>query len=266
MAASGTAPPVRRTQAERSAAMRTRLLDATIECLVTYGYAGTTTPRIAELAGVTRGAQIHHFRSKEDLVVAAIEHLAQQRTQAAIRELGQIRTIPDPVATALDFLWEAHQGPMFIATVELWVAARTDRVLAQHIERVEAVVNGTLVAAIAQLMPGHPAQKEIRNVVYTAMDALRGILVASFVDQDTERARRRWERVCGHLRQIAADAIRDSPSDRRAQPGSDGERNAGEDGLQRQKRQPEAHQRGHGDVAGGDELELVHKPAEVTGD
>ena len=99
-----------------------------------------------------------------------------------------------------------------------------------------------------------------------AMDALRGILVASFVDQDTERARRRWERVCGHLRQIAADAIRDSPSDRRAQPGSDGERNAGEDGLQRQKRQPEAHQRGHGDVAGGDELELVHKPAEVTGD
>ncbi|MGC1150849.1 MAG: TetR/AcrR family transcriptional regulator, partial [Mycobacterium sp.] len=39
---------VRRTQAERSAAMRTRLLDATIECLVSYGYAGTTTPRVAE--------------------------------------------------------------------------------------------------------------------------------------------------------------------------------------------------------------------------
>ncbi|MGA8126368.1 MAG: helix-turn-helix domain-containing protein, partial [Mycobacterium sp.] len=57
---------VRRTQAERSAAMRTRLLDATIECLVSYGYAGTTTPRVAERAGVTRGAQIHHFRSKED--------------------------------------------------------------------------------------------------------------------------------------------------------------------------------------------------------
>ena len=40
----------RRTQAERTAAMRTRLLDATVECLVTYGYAGTTTPRIAEIA------------------------------------------------------------------------------------------------------------------------------------------------------------------------------------------------------------------------
>lgn len=207
MAASGSAPAVRRTQAERSAAMRTRLLDATIECLVSYGYSGTTTPRIAELAGVTRGAQIHHFRSKEDLVVAAVEHLAQQRTQAAIRELGQVRSIPDPVKTALDFLWEAHQGPMFVATVELWVAARTDRVLAQHIERVEGVVNGTLVAAIAQLMPGHPAQKEIRNVVYTAMDALRGILVSNFVDDDAQRARRRWDRACVHLRQVAAGVL-----------------------------------------------------------
>ena len=207
MTASGSAPAVRRTQAERSAAMRTRLLDATIECLVSYGYSGTTTPRIAELAGVTRGAQIHHFRSKEDLVVAAVEHLAQQRTQAAIRELGQVRSIPDPVKTALDFLWEAHQGPMFIATVELWVAARTDRVLAQHIERVEGVVNGTLVAAIAQLMPGHPAQKEIRNVVYTAMDALRGILVSNFVDDDAQRARRRWDRACVHLRKVAAGVL-----------------------------------------------------------
>jgi AcrR family transcriptional regulator len=198
---------VRRTQAERSAAMRTRLLDATIECLVTYGYAGITTPRVAELAGVTRGAQIHHFRSKEDLVVAAIEHLAQQRTQAAIREFGRVQASSDPVSTVLDFLWEAHQGPMFIATVELWVAARTDDVLARHIERVEPLVNSTLISAIAQLVPDHAARKELRNFVYTAMDALRGILLNSFVDRDAGRARRRWDRACEHLRVIVAGLL-----------------------------------------------------------
>ena len=207
MAAEVNGQRVRRTQAERSAAMRTRLLDATVECLVSYGYAGTTTPRVAELAGVTRGAQIHHFRSKEDLVVAAIEHLAQQRAQAAVRELGRVQASPDPVATILDFLWEAHQGPMFTAAVELWVAARTDSVLAQQIERVEPVVNSTLISAIAQLTPDHPAQKKIRNIVYTAMDALRGILVANFVDRDPARARRRWDRACEHLRVLFADAL-----------------------------------------------------------
>jgi AcrR family transcriptional regulator len=194
----------RRTQAERSAAMRARLLDATIECLVTYGYAGTTTPRVAERAGVTRGAQIHHFRSKEDLVVAAIEHLAQQRVQAAMREFGRVQASSDPVSTVLEFLWEAHQGPMFVATVELWVAARTDDVLAAHIERVEPVVNSTLIAAIAQLVPDHAVQKELRNFVYTAMDALRGILLNSFVDSDSDRVRRRWDRACEHLRVIVA--------------------------------------------------------------
>ncbi|UMB72346.1 TetR/AcrR family transcriptional regulator [Mycobacterium paraterrae] len=183
--------------------MRARLLDATIECLVTYGYAGTTTPRVAELAGVTRGAQIHHFRAKEDLVVAAIEHLAQQRVQAAMREFGRMRATTDPVSTVLDFLWEAHQGPMFVATVELWVAARTDPVLAAHIERVEPLVNSTLISAIAQLVPDHAARKDLRNFVYTAMDALRGILLASFVERDSDRPRRRWDRACKQLRVVA---------------------------------------------------------------
>jgi AcrR family transcriptional regulator len=218
MAAEVNGQRVRRTQAERSAAMRTRLLEATVDCLVSYGYAGTTTPRVAQLAGVTRGAQIHHFRSKEDLVVAAIEHLAQQRAQAAIRELGRVQASPDPIATILDFLWEAHQGPMFTAAVELWVAARTDSVLAQHIERVEPVVNSTLISAIAQLVPDHPGQKRIRNIVYTAMDALRGILVANFVDRDPARARRRWDRACEHLRVLFADVL---PADPQAKSRSD---------------------------------------------
>src|SRR5277367_4945832 len=133
MAAEVNGQRVRRTQAERTAAMRTRLLDATIECLVTYGYAGTTTMRVAEKAGVTRGAQIHHFPSKEDLVVAAIEHLAHQRARKAIDDLGLIDQNPDTANAILDFLWSIHEGPLFVATIELWIASRTDRVLAAQI-------------------------------------------------------------------------------------------------------------------------------------
>ncbi|AGM29490.1 TetR family transcriptional regulator [Mycobacteroides abscessus subsp. abscessus] len=197
----------RRTQAQRSAEMRTRLLDATVECLVAHGYAGTTTPRIAEMAGVTRGAQAYHFQSKEDLVVAAIEHLAQQRTQAAIREIARLQGNPDPVSAVLDFMWEIHQGPIFVATMELWIASRTDKVLAQQIQRMEPFVNSALAAAIVQLLPEHPAPAELAKIVYTAMDTLRGILIASFVDGDVERARRRWARASAHLRAVAVAAF-----------------------------------------------------------
>lgn len=197
----------RRTQAERSAAMRLRLLEATVDCLVEYGYAGTTTHRVAELAGVTRGAQIHHFRSKMDLVVAAIEHLAQQRAQAAIREVGRIRQSPDLASAVLDFIWDVHQGPIVVATFELWMASRTDPVLAHHVARVEPVVNGALIAAVGQVLPDRSAQKELRYAVYTAMDALRGIMLANCVDNDDARLRKRWDRACALLRRELRDAL-----------------------------------------------------------
>ncbi|MFI6997822.1 TetR/AcrR family transcriptional regulator [Nocardia sp. NPDC050175] len=209
MARIEVAKPQRRTQEQRSTEMRTRLLDATIDCLVEYGYAGTTTPRVAERAGVTRGAQVHHFGSKTDLVVAAISHLAQLRAETAMREMAKVERGDDPVAAALEFLWELHQGPLFIATVELWVAGRTDPVLAAAMEKVEPFVNNAVLMAVARFVPDEIRRKEARDFIYTAMDALRGILVSNFVDPDNERAQRRWRRATAHLRNIAEAALAD---------------------------------------------------------
>lgn len=194
---------VRRTQEQRSAEMRVRLLDATIDCLVEFGYVGTTTPRVAARAGVTRGAQVHHFPSKTDLVVAAIKHLAARRTELAIQEIGAISASTDPIGDILDMIWEIHQGPMFIATVELWVAGRTDRALALEMERLEPVVTNSLVVAVSQFLPEELVKKEFLGFVYTAMEVIRGILIASFVDSDPSRARRRWDRAVPSLRAVA---------------------------------------------------------------
>ncbi len=106
MAATAT---TRRTQAQRASAMRHRLLEATIECLVDYGYAGTSTTKVVERAGVTRGAQVHHFPTKAALVAAALRHLAAKRAEAAFAELDRIRSSPDPIDAALDLMWEMHQ-------------------------------------------------------------------------------------------------------------------------------------------------------------
>lgn len=196
---------VRRTQEQRSAETRARLLDATIECLVRFGYAGTTTPRVAELAGVTRGAQVHHFGSKNDLVTAALQHLAAKRAAAVIAEVDDLSTSDDPLGLVLDLLWDVHQGPMFVATVELWVAGRTDRELGRQVARFESIVDANLVAAVAQFVPDELG-KPMRDFLYTAMDALRGIMISSYVDDDPARARRRWDRATATLR-TAADPV-----------------------------------------------------------
>jgi len=126
--------PRRRTQAERRAATRTALLDATIESLVTYGYAQTTTGRVAELAGVSRGAQAPYFPTRADLVGAAIDHLAQKRTDA-IRSRFAARDVT--VEEAMDVLWEEHEGALFQATLELWVALRSHPELNAVMRQVE---------------------------------------------------------------------------------------------------------------------------------
>jgi AcrR family transcriptional regulator len=180
--------------------MRLRLLDATIDCLVEYGYAGTTTTRVADRAGVTRGAQVHHFPAKADLVTSAIRHLAAKRTQVAMAELGRLKESADPIGDALQLLWEMHQGPVFSATVELWVVSRTDPELRQQMAMVEPIATGSLIEFGKAIMPEYATHPEFAHAVYTAMDVVRGILIASWATRDQAELDARWTRGRGHLR------------------------------------------------------------------
>jgi AcrR family transcriptional regulator len=131
------APAGRRTQEERSAATRERLLDATIECLVELGYAGTTTTEVVRRAGVSRGAQVHHYPTKAELVEEAIVHLSRRRREELRRELEAKRPNGDRVSVAVDLLAKSFTGPLFAAAMELVVAARTDEALRPAVRAVE---------------------------------------------------------------------------------------------------------------------------------
>lgn len=197
----------RRSQEERSAETRTRLLDATIECLVRYGYAGTTTPRVAELAGVTRGAQVHHFGSKDDLILAALRHLTAKRIAAEVARFSMdFGLSDDPIDAILQLIWDIHSAPIFVPIVELWVAGRTNTELGREVAKFESVASSTLMAVVAEFAP-EGIHRSMADFVYTAMDAIRGILISSFVDEDPTRARRRWDRATANLRRIVDPSI-----------------------------------------------------------
>jgi AcrR family transcriptional regulator len=153
----------RRTQDERSAGTRALLLDATIACLVEAGYGATTTTLIAERAGVSRGAQMHHYKTKAELVAAAVEHLGvrigqQLEDQTARRRQGDV----DRLAAAVDVLWDGFTTPLFTAWLELAVAARSDGELraqlartGPRVERAVRTVLGTVFGEEAAAAPGY---------------------------------------------------------------------------------------------------------------
>ncbi|WP_144096534.1 TetR/AcrR family transcriptional regulator [Croceicoccus sediminis] len=114
-------------QAAKAAQTRKRLIDATVRCLVKYGYARTTTPRVAEEAGLSRGAMMHHFENGAALIKATIRELHEKRLRAFRRAAGETE---HDVDTLVETYWQQLQKPAFIAFHELAVAARTDKDLA----------------------------------------------------------------------------------------------------------------------------------------
>lgn len=198
----------RRTQEERTAATRRALLDATIDCLIEYGYHGTTTTRVVERAGVSRGAQVHHFPTKNDLVVAAVQHLATRRAAEFVDRggIGRLRRSRDWVGDTLDLVWEIHQGPLFEASMELWVASRTDPELREHVASFERMVTASIIDVSAALVGDRVDDPEFRGDLYLVLEAIRGLRMLQFVHPASEeRAQERWTRSKARLRTMLGD-------------------------------------------------------------
>src|SRR5256886_11057866 len=115
-------PTVRRhrTQAERSEHTRELLLDATIECLVELGYARTTVHEICLRAGLSRGAQQHHFTTKAELMASAMQHLFTRLSQEMIAATELLPRGPRRFTGGIALLWQAHSGARCPAAAGLW--------------------------------------------------------------------------------------------------------------------------------------------------
>lgn len=174
----------RRTQAERRAETRAALLEATIECLVTHGYANTTTGRITELAGVSRGAYPPYFQTRSELLAKAIAHLAQQRAEA-IRERFAGRDVT--LAEAIDALWEQTRGRAFEAALELWVASRSDPELRRNLQRAEREIVATVADAAASALGDWARRPEFTDDLLFALATVRGVALMSISNGGASR-------------------------------------------------------------------------------
>ncbi|MGH1564080.1 TetR/AcrR family transcriptional regulator [Mumia sp. DW29H23] len=176
----------RTTQGERSRLMRQRLLEATVESLVELGWSGTSTTVVSQRAGVSRGAQLHHFPSKQALVIAAVEHLTERRRDematsvANLPQEGRTRAVLD--ALAAQFV-----SPVFFAALELWVAARTDEELRDAVAPLERRIGRETHAYAVELLGIDEGRGRNRQLVQATLDLVRGLGLAASLSDDTAR-------------------------------------------------------------------------------
>jgi AcrR family transcriptional regulator len=135
-----------RTQQQRRDETRRALLDAAVESLIEVGFARTTTLEVQRRADASRGALLHHFPSKAELLVAAVDHLAEMRARELkmlAKDLPEGRARTDAV---LELLWQCFAGTFFQVAMELRTAARTDPELRPVLIAAERALRDRIVA------------------------------------------------------------------------------------------------------------------------
>ena len=184
------APTAHVPQEERTRAMRQRLLEATVECLVERGWSGTSTTRVSKRAGVSRGAQLHHFPTKNDLVLAAVEHLSEVRGQELQDAATQLPRGRRRTRAVLEMLARHFTSPVFTAALELWVAARTDETLHEAVGPLEQRIGREIHRHTVELLGVNEAQEGMRELVQATLDLVRGLGLANTISDDTARRKR----------------------------------------------------------------------------
>src|SRR3954471_12342114 len=217
----GGVTSVRVPQEERSRAMRARLMDATIECLVDHGFGGTTTTLVSERAGVSRGAQLHHFPTKNDLVVAAVEHLTEVRGRELAAAAQALPTGVRRTRAVLQMLADHFTSPVFTAALELWVAARTDPTLLAAVAPLEQRVGREVHRLTVELLGADESRAGVRELVQATLDLVRGLGLADTITDDARRRSRildQWARTLDAPLDATLDPTLDptldSPEDR----------------------------------------------------
>lgn len=127
------------TQAERSRAMRKRLREATLDCLIKDGYAKTTVSAVCERAGVSRGAYVHQYASKHELILDVANALLRQSHRRLTKAVLEITDESDRLQNLLIALWqEIFSTPLYSAYMALLMASQNDAELAQTLRSISA--------------------------------------------------------------------------------------------------------------------------------
>ena len=205
------AEPERRREQQRLAT-RQRILRAAVESFQALGYAATTTLEVQRRAGVSRGALLHHFPTRPQLVAAAITELVRMNDAASREVLTEASGDADPIDRARRALRSIVSRPAFGIEMELWMAARSDPELRAHLRQAERAAmqdwQGGLDEMFGPELVAHPAYPA---VIAVTTPLIRGLAVTRSLTTSAtslERSLDAWAAFARQTLDVAAAAPR----------------------------------------------------------
>jgi AcrR family transcriptional regulator len=173
---------------DRSRATRALLLETTIRCLATHGWEASTVGFIAGEAGISRGAVQHHFRTREDLILAALSHMFASRV--ALLDALPEPTGPDRVHEVVSGLVAAIGGELFRAALQVWTVAAADPELRAAVVPLERHFARGVHRRAVRLLGVDDTDPAQRGLIQATLDLARGLALAGVLTDDSARRAR----------------------------------------------------------------------------
>lgn len=182
----------RRSQAERSSAMRKRLLKATLESLSEEGYAGTTLSSIVRRAGVSRGAQVHHFASKNELILEAGKYLMWRVYSRLGDVLLNIVEEEERLPALLKATWkDVFENDTSRAFLELINASQSDPNLAKELRALSSNIQASMDAPMQHYFQPQPGTAAgVTDMFTLTILVLSGLSTVRHLSEEPEETTR----------------------------------------------------------------------------
>lgn len=181
-----------RWQQRKAAMTRDSILKASVKILVEHGFTGLTTVKITNAAQVSRGALHHHFASRTELLSGLIDYILQQRLQTFLSEYIAKLEKSEPAAfidVAATAHWESLLSDEYTAYLELAMAARTDKELADLLIPATSNFDRDWMLEMNRALPQWDGKSEAIQLANDFANALHvGLLInRPFVEQKERR-------------------------------------------------------------------------------
>lgn len=203
--------PRRPTRAQQRAATRLAIVGAAGECLAEEGYAAFTTRRVAERAGVAQSTLMHHFETREALLVEAVTMLATALADEALDgvDLAALRT-PAEREAVLDAAWRIFTSPQALAGIQIWAAVWTEPELAAPLHELEERLLTIAHVTAGALFPEQAEDPSFPALIDATLALIRGLVIAMPIS-GREALDARWEAIKPILLDAASDLL-DAPA------------------------------------------------------
>jgi len=138
---------------------------------------------VAERAGVSRGAAQHHFPTREDLFMAAVEQVSVVRGQQIRDDMAGRHD----VGSVIELVFGLYSGKLFRAALIMWVAAANEPELRAQIVPLEARIGREVHRLVVEALGVDERRPGVRESVQATLDLARGLGLANLLTNDATR-------------------------------------------------------------------------------